>query len=187
VLSWDGKHWTEEHVPRPPQPATTQQPSGLIGVSCVSTTYCLAVGPHVPYASQPLGVLWDGAHWMLALPRRTGLLFRLIGLSCASKDFCVAVGRAPRGPFKCTASKCTGQTGETIVERWDGRGGRPNPPRRRAVPSTCTGCRVLQEASALPLGAERSEYWWSAGTGASGEFSGRPTVEVNPTLPLPTG
>ena len=120
VLSWDGTQWTEQHLPSLRTRATAQLPYGLIGVSCVSTAECLAVGPYVPYVRQPLGARWDGAHWALALPKQMGWPFRLIGLSCASKAFCVAVGRAPGGPSQCSAGKCTGKTSETVVEQWGG-------------------------------------------------------------------
>src|SRR5438128_757589 len=76
---------------------TASLPSGparFAAVSCVSASYCIAVGSRFRgLVDHTLAERWDGATWSV-LPtktrgdRRSGLT----GVSCVSETFCVAVG-----------------------------------------------------------------------------------------------
>jgi len=83
----------------------------LSGVSCVSTSWCVAVGQGV--GSKPVGMVverWDGRQWSLVAIRapRTSPASHtttLSGVFCASRTWCVAVGQAGESP---------------LIEAWDG-------------------------------------------------------------------
>ena len=105
------------------QPATTNVqipplPDGAIndqfnGVSCTSTTSCMAVGySDDNHDASPLAGHWDGASWTIVpVPVPTGTtLARLFGVSCPSEDSCTAVGGYQTG----------GPPEMTLVEHWDG-------------------------------------------------------------------
>src|SRR5262245_4251836 len=84
----------------------------LTGVSCVSESFCLAVGSRLRrLVGHTLVERWDGKGWSVvptteARDRRSALA----GVSCASKSFCVAVG-----------SHFTAAGGHALIEAWDGR------------------------------------------------------------------
>ena len=83
----------------------------LNGVSCASTTSCVAVG-RIATGPSP-GVLveqWDGATWTVVPTPTTISGGQLNGVSCVSATSCVAVG---------SYSISTATTG-TLVEQWDG-------------------------------------------------------------------
>jgi len=68
----------------------------LRGVSCVSSTFCMAAGSYVPrpikagvYRSYPLFELWDGTTWSVRSSPTGG---GISGISCSSARFCMAVG-----------------------------------------------------------------------------------------------
>jgi hypothetical protein len=93
---WNGSSWTIKSVP--PLQAGATNPS-LDGISCVSTTYCMAVGDYDVgnTGSQPsLSEVWNGSSWTIHLPPNpsgtTGNA--LSGVSCESTSFCNAVGES---------------------------------------------------------------------------------------------
>jgi hypothetical protein len=78
--------------------ASTSRPVvDLAAVSCVSASFCMAVGGQaasVEAAAAPLALIWNGAHW-----RRTAvnlpngwLSGSLLSVSCTSAAYCVAAG-----------------------------------------------------------------------------------------------
>lgn len=68
----------------------------LRGVSCVSATFCMAVGWYNPTdGEQPLSEMWDGTAWSIIPTPPTQLVTNGSGLnavSCSSATSCVAVG-----------------------------------------------------------------------------------------------
>jgi hypothetical protein len=106
---WDGAGWSEAPV----EPNPTISDAALSGVSCPTTTWCMAVGEYKEgSATLPLVERWDGSAWSLGpdLAPAAGLAVRLRAVSCPAPDDCVAVGSAtPDG----------GQPG-VFVARWDG-------------------------------------------------------------------
>ena len=84
----------------------------LAGVSCVSTTFCAAVGGQTAYggANTDLIEMWDGTNWTVSPSPDPGTYHDgLTAVSCASASFCVAVGNE-------------GSTGfyDTLIVEWDG-------------------------------------------------------------------
>jgi hypothetical protein len=86
--------------------------SRLTGVSCPTTTSCVAVGYSGP-SSAPTTLVesWNGTSWSIVTsPNRTGTGgSELLGVSCTAATSCVAVGVSG----KSSASK-------TLVESWNG-------------------------------------------------------------------
>ncbi|HTK16866.1 MAG TPA: fibronectin type III domain-containing protein [Acidimicrobiia bacterium] len=83
----------------------------LFGVSCVSTSFCAAVGRYSGSVDQTLVELWDGTAWSVALSPNVGTSSNdLTDVSCTSTTFCVAVGWRddPDTGF------------HTLIETWDG-------------------------------------------------------------------
>jgi hypothetical protein len=105
---WNGATWRQTV---PPAPAGTYY-SIILDVSCVSATFCVAVGQYATRSSGG-GMIdsWNGRSWRLmraAWPRGTSF-GALAGVSCVSAKNCIAVGGGgnARGLV-------------TVAERWDG-------------------------------------------------------------------
>ncbi len=90
---------------------------GLNGVSCVSATFCAAVGSqgdsaHLSRGDVPLTMIWNGARWRkTATPLPTGWPEgELFSVSCVSARYCAAVGEYNRGSYYYP-----------LAETWNGR------------------------------------------------------------------
>jgi len=96
----------------------TRGPGTFGAVSCVSRTFCVAVGRSMENA---LAGRWDGRRWSLStLPHAPQeWAIELLDVSCASSESCIAVGRADGG-IPISAGMVVQQT-TTLAERWDGR------------------------------------------------------------------
>jgi hypothetical protein len=85
---WDGSQWWALDAP------VRLNENRLLGVSCSSRTFCVAVG----YDSSLNGDLadadvWNGRGWSaMAFPNPDGMSFELTSVSCLSSKDCVAVG-----------------------------------------------------------------------------------------------
>lgn len=86
----------------------------LLGVSCASTTWCVAVGGKLDGSGQPipLAQVWKGGRWSVqATPEPAGSTdSTLDGVSCTSPKACTAVG----------TSSTSGHNVVTLVEKWNG-------------------------------------------------------------------
>jgi hypothetical protein len=103
VASAAARQWSLQATP------SRQTNDALNGVSCVSSTRCVAVGGvYVPANSgRPLVELWNGRAWSLQrLPSPSGADSTLDGVSCSSRVTCTAVGVAGN---------------HLLVMRWNGR------------------------------------------------------------------
>ncbi|HVC66411.1 MAG TPA: hypothetical protein VND44_02355 [Acidimicrobiales bacterium] len=108
IETWDGTAWSIS-----PSPDTSPtQDNSLSGVSCTSSTACVAVGDSSDGTQQQaLIVTWNGTAWSLtsspaAPPNQDNIL---VGVSCTSATACVAAGRT-----------FDGTTNHTLIETWDG-------------------------------------------------------------------
>jgi hypothetical protein len=80
---WDGSLWQLQRLPS--SPGSTEVL--LTGVSCVSTTFCVALGNS--FGTGTFAERWDGTSWHVQnLPHNVGLG----SVSCASAAFCEVVG-----------------------------------------------------------------------------------------------
>jgi len=91
VASWNGTAWSRVNSPNP---GIVDE---LMGVSCVSPTFCVAVGSHSTSVS-PLNAVslvesFNGTEWsVVPSPNRGTGNSALDGISCVSAKDCVAVG-----------------------------------------------------------------------------------------------
>jgi len=101
AMVWNGSSWSTQPVPI--QAGQTSQ--RLEGVSCLSTTWCLAVGESSPslniLQSQAMSVQWNGSQWTNVvvapnpgpgggIPANVYSVFSSV--SCTSPSWCQAVG-----------------------------------------------------------------------------------------------
>ena len=82
---WDGARWTRENVPV----AGTGTINGLLGVDCVTSVSCFAVGST---ANGPIADHWNGMAWSSQTVVPSSIHGDLNGVSCSSDTSCVAVG-----------------------------------------------------------------------------------------------
>lgn len=108
---WDGTRWTIQHTPNPLH-ATD---SYLAGVSCTSSSQCLAVGATSTGPNEtPLAERLNGKHWTMLhppTPAKAATSY-LSGVSCGSAKACTAVGYY--SPSR--------QVGAAFADRWTGTG-----------------------------------------------------------------
>jgi len=110
VEAWNGETWSRVESPNQPPEGPFGIPGSdvLSGVSCVSSTFCVAVGTYGPRfgAEKPLIEAWNGTEWSIVpSPVRDAVDDALNGVSCVSAEHCVAVGAADGA----------------LVESWNGR------------------------------------------------------------------
>ncbi len=121
-------------------PGTLQ--SALSGVSCVSSSYCVAVGSAGHSANPgpdtvPLAMIWNGTQLReTAVPLPKGWpLGQLDSVSCVSASYCVAVG-----------GYGSGGSGGPLAETWNGRAWTatelPWPARKDYVGIAAVSCAV---------------------------------------------
>jgi hypothetical protein len=153
TVTWDGTDWTPTFYPREFVP--------LDGVSCASTTFCMAVGespdcnlPGIPGCfpkGAQLADVWNGSHWSrVPMPATPG--GGVYSLDCTSPRFCFAGGNDEKG----------------LAEAWDGNSWRVVPvPAVASIGAfsgvSCTGptaCTLLP-ASVVggTLVTSQIEYW----------------------------
>jgi hypothetical protein len=103
IESWDGTGWSI--IPSPDQGTDA---SYLNGVSCTSSTFCVAVGGSLGTVQTTLVEFWDGTAWSIVPSPDQGSSNNLLtGVSCTDPTNCVAVGY-------------DGSVDQTLVESWDG-------------------------------------------------------------------
>jgi hypothetical protein len=104
---WNGKSWRVEPTPNPPGGFVS-----LNGVSCISATFCEAVGSaQGGGTATTLAEVWNGTTWAIQpTPNPTGVNVSVLhGVSCVSVTFCEAVGEQD-----------VGGTSATLAEVWNG-------------------------------------------------------------------
>jgi putative hemolysin len=106
VETWNGTSWVIQ-----PNPAAALAGSALNGVTCRSSTYCIAVGGH---REAVLVETWNGTSWRLQSPPRPGKHGGYLeGVSCTASS-CMAVGAYNANPGRGI------DEGEPVAERWAG-------------------------------------------------------------------
>jgi len=166
---WNGTTWTGiTNLPSVP-PGTA---SALNAVSCVSESWCMAVGQVGSGPATPLTLVeqWNGATWSaVPSPNPGSMTNSLAGVSCSSTNYCVAVGQA------------TGASGSTpLVVVWNGSYWSP-----AVLPAlgsgtlsgvSCQGlnCQAVGEATPLtpsPLALGSNGPTWTFETTPAGAFN----------------
>ena len=89
---WNGTAWALQAIPVP----TGTEQTTFQGVSCASSTMCIAVGYYVSSSGVyfSLTEIWNGTEWKIqSTAEPTGTLNSLLhGVSCTSSTACTAVG-----------------------------------------------------------------------------------------------
>ena len=111
---WNGTILSLTTAATPRSTATTPVPEAL-GMSCVSATWCLAVGVNdiqITATASAFSEMWNGTNWTLVTtPAPSTATGSLLGsVSCAGVNFCAAVGQ---GTF-------AGPLTQNLVETWSG-------------------------------------------------------------------
>ena len=109
---WNGATWAVSRTPNP----RGKQDNVLSGVSCVTASFCAAVGQwNKGIAAGTIVELWNGKRWQLeTTPTAGNEDAYLRAISCVSTNACTAVGSySVKGqPFP---------VGHALVDRWNGR------------------------------------------------------------------
>jgi hypothetical protein len=98
---WDGTSWSIQSTPNP---SAVQY---LSGISCVSSTACVAVGQS---DQGTVAERWDGTTWSIQSSPSPGQNAALFSVACTSVSACMAVGNYTDNSG----------TGVTLAEQWDG-------------------------------------------------------------------
>ena len=135
VERWDGSRWTSESAP----PTSQTLFDGLTGVSCVSATFCAAVGP---YSTQ--SDFWNGSSWtgkdFEQPPQPTpqsALVASIYGVSCTSPSACVAVGKVNQ------------ENAPPLAESWNGSNWTIQSTQATTIPGTNLGSSLLTDVSCV--------------------------------------
>lgn len=142
---WDGINWAQATIPAPAGATFAT----LSGVSCISSTACIAVGNYSPdggITTVTLADSWDGTTWTeLASPNPAGEPYAsLESVSCTAASACMSTGHSsdPNG------------VASSLAETWDGTGwslaSPPNPP--GATGSTLHGVSCTSATTCMAVG-----------------------------------
>jgi hypothetical protein len=164
---WNGTTWSAEEPPLPT--GATGNPDG--GVSCASSTSCIAVGEFTNGSGEfvPLAETWNGTAWSVhEPPSPSGAKAAYLngGISCASPTVCVAAGMF------------VNSSGETVplAETWNGTTWTIDDPTVPAGAKTsslngvsctsstaCTGVGIVNSSGVIvPLAERWNGTTWSA-------------------------
>lgn len=160
---WDGTAWQAgalvTPVPAAPPPHRGEQTT-IAGVSCVSASWCLAVGDYSygagasqdtgSYRDRILAEAWNGTRWRLLPTTDVGPVDALSAVWCTAPGDCVAVGASARQ--------------YPLAEHWNG-----------------TSWQVQSMPVPGRIGYTQLTSVWCAGSGgcvAAGSYQGTPLAEV---------
>ncbi len=145
--------WSIE--PTPLEPSATE--STMTGVSCTSSTFCMAVAnyakpgrAHAAYAEQ-----WNGTAWSIkGLPDPSGATASWMeGISCASSTSCFGVG----------SYKNSSGTRVTLTEKWNGSEwllqSSPNPSGAKESELNSVSCTSASACTAVGQYLNSSSVW----------------------------
>ena len=155
VERWNGARWSTQDTPKP-SPATGGGVSYLAGVSCASTTVCVAIG-HSGNSGGTAGVTlaerWNGTRWAIErTPDPVGASVSFLsGVSCSGLMSCTAAG------FFINAAG----GGETLAERWNGSSWSVQP---TPTPAGATYVQLLGVSCASPMSCTTAGFF----TGVTG-------------------
>jgi hypothetical protein len=112
--------------------------SGLSGVDCLSSRFCLAVGG----AEQGfLAATWDGARWSAQEFGLRGAFANLASVSCVSPSDCMAVG-----------TDGFGEGARAVAARWDGREWTVTPVPKANADSSLLGVSCISPTFCIGVG-----------------------------------
>lgn len=157
VEQWDGTEWRIPDVPHP----TDSPKIRLEGVSCTSSSACMAVGSIEDKSemSRPYAERWDGSKWSIVeMPvlRREGY-GSLRSVSCLSASSCVAVGSV--------AYPYSGPQREVpVAMAWDGNEWTPQTSPAPKAFSSLAGVSCPPTGACVAVGQAGPDWIGGAGT-----------------------
>lgn len=89
VDEFNGAKWSVQHL-AVPGAGVASSSDQLLGVSCTSVDFCMAVGDLDALTGRPLVEVYDGAQWSLGAP--PAMNARFTAVSCPSAGYCVVLG-----------------------------------------------------------------------------------------------
>ena len=108
VEVWNGLAWTVQR-----NPGAGLSASGLFGVSCTSSRFCIAIGEHGYHG---LAEIWNGTRWRIqTTPTVAKYGTWPTGISCVAADWCTMVGGYN------TVKRLEQAVGVPLAEHWNGR------------------------------------------------------------------
>ncbi len=149
--------WTTQTTPGPSGPPD----AALTGVSCVSATFCMAVGSadygldnfQEPIGPETSAERWDGSSWTVIPTPVAGANPELEAVSCASATFCVAVGENAGNGFKVRNARA-------LLEAWNGAGWTIQPtPAGSVTASGLSAVSCVSSSFCIAVGAPVSVVW----------------------------
>jgi hypothetical protein len=172
---WNGMVWAPMALPSVAGAMSTT----LIGVSCVTTTFCVAVG-HATGPDLPLIEQWNGTAWTV-VTTSVGQATELDSVSCVRVTLCEAVGiSAPDSPPGGVA------VGSPVATQWNGTTWTaqsiPSPQGAYGLSTSCTTptfCMALGISPAFPgpdYGDDLISYLWNGSTWSSDVIAGGPAI-----------
>jgi hypothetical protein len=128
--------------------------AALTSVSCVSATWCQAVGGRS-------AARWTGRAWQPEpVPIPAHRVATLASVSCVSARFCLAVGDAQSPP---RAQPSTSGTDRALAELWDGTRWRMLHPADPARRTALAGVSCVSARDCLAVGASTAQYTLAEG------------------------
>lgn len=119
VQRWDGTSWSPMAMSLPADAGVIADSPVLYGVSCLSPSFCMAVGQYgvQPWGDAPLAETFDGSTWSPSTTIHPTVEYTsaLYGVTCLSTESCVAVGF-----FNSNPDPGTMQQYSPLGEQWDG-------------------------------------------------------------------
>lgn len=151
---WNGAGWSLLAAPSLPSGSTE---GGALGVSCLSSSACMAVGggDNESGITQPFADWWDGSGWSVeSLPSPAGsTVTGLQSVSCTSSSACTAVGAYSGGGLV-----------RPLAEHWDGRSWSPEP---LPVPAGAIGAQLSHVSCTSPRACVAVGFY----TNSRGQYS----------------
>ncbi len=167
---WNGSSWTIQTTAPPPSNTASE----LAGVSCPTTTACVAVGTYNGFV---LAERWNGSSWTLqSIPHPTGIVSsRFWGVSCSSVALCTAIGDMTNGSGveMTRAERSNGTT-------WDLQSS-PDPAHATSSSLSGVSCPTPSDCTASGTYADSSSGYVAFAERWSG------SAWVVQTVPAPTG
>lgn len=148
---WDGTAWSL--VPAAAPDASVNSSPGLSSVSCLSASFCEAIGASVDSGGPAFAEQWDGAAWHLQV-LASDHQGEVEGLACATVRFCIAYG--------------INGSGRELTWRWNGASWtQAAPAALRGIWLNAIACPTARSCFAVarrvksngPGGATRIEHW----------------------------
>ena len=146
--AWASNRWSIQSNPDPSNIGS----DNFNGVSCVSTSWCVAVGDYVSNTTLldlPLIESWNGKDWKVSsspIPGEGTGDDALYGVSCVSASSCVAVGQY----FE---ANLTNGLLETLIETWNGTNWSITPSPSPGTVNNLNGVSCVSSKSCKAVGA----------------------------------